>query len=476
MIEFLLLFPALLFPLLLIAKKRSLNRIVLISYMIGQSACAVLLAKGMILRLTAFAPAAPFFAADPLSRLFFYLMAILFAAAGIAGIRFLSRSKDDRWDTYYTAFTMLFAASMNGVIFSAHLGLLWVFIEATTLTSAVLIYYDRTRASLEATWKYIFVCSIGIAFAFVGIIMLTIGAGGKDSLFFTDLTANARGFIPFWLKMAYVFLLTGFGTKVGLAPVHAWKPDAYSEAPGPVSALLSGALSNCAFIGIMRASGIMSSAGEGQYARSLLLVMGLLSIAIAAVFMLRVRNYKRMLAYSSIEHMGIVATGIAFGGVAAFAAMIHIAGHSLTKGSLFITAGNIQSRTGTKNIDTVRGLIRSDKATGWLWIAGLLSITAFPPFSTFLSEFLIIKTIFAQNSAVIAAAILFFLTVILFGMFVPIFRMSFGAPGGKTSVLKKSVWDYLPQIILLVAALILGLFIPSSLKELLRAAALVAGI
>ena len=476
MIEFLLLFPVLAFPLLYFAKKRSLNRVMLVTYMLGQGACALLLAKGMVARLSALPGLSAFFAADSLRRLFFYLLTMLFIGAGIAGIRFLSRHKDERWDTYYTGFTMLFVASMNGVIFSAHLGLLWVFIEATTLTSAVLIYFDRTRSSLEATWKYIFVCSIGIAFAFVGIIMLTIGAGGMDSLFFADLTANAKSFSPFWLKMAYVFLLTGFGTKVGLAPVHAWKPDAYSEAPSPVAALLSGSLANCALVGVIRATGIMNSAGAGHYAASLLLIMGVLSLLIAAVFMLRVRNYKRMLAYSSIEHMGIVATGLAVGGPAAFAAMLHLAGHSLVKGSLFITAGNIEKFTGTKETDSVRGLIRIDRGTGWLWIAGLLAITAFPPFSTFLSEFLLLKTIFSKGMIVLAVAVLFFLTVILFGMVSPIFRMTFGTPEKPVKDATRSVWDYIPQIVFLAAALALGCFVPSQLRELLQGAAAVAGM
>jgi hydrogenase-4 component F len=365
---------------------------------------------------------------------------------------------------------------MNGVIFSAHLGLLWVFIEATTLSSAVLIYFDRTRHSLEATWKYIFICSIGISLAFVGIVLLSIGAGGKDSLFFADLAVNAKDFTPFWLKIAYVFLLIGFGTKVGLAPVHAWKPDAYSEAPAPVAVLLSGALSNCAFIGILRATGIMSAAGAGGYAKSLLLVMGVLSLVIAAVFMLRVRSYKRMLAYSSIEHMGIVATGLAVGGPAAFAAMLHVAGHSLVKGSLFLTAGNIEKMTGTKETGRVRGLIRGDRATGWLWLFGLLAITAFPPFSTFLSEFILLKTIISNGMAVLAVAVIFLLTMILFGMASPMFRMSFGTPESPLKETSRSIWDYLPQMILLAAALVLGCFIPSPLKALFEGAAIVAGM
>ncbi|MGL4370126.1 MAG: proton-conducting transporter membrane subunit [Spirochaetota bacterium] len=477
MIEFLVLFPFIAAPFLILSKKRSLNRVFLVTYIIGLIICAFALWQGRVMRLSAIDSLSPFFDTDALSRLFYYVLTVLFTACGVYSFEFLARSKDNRWDTYYTVFLLLFAASMNGAIFSAHLGLFWVFIEATTLTSSVLIYYDRTRASLEATWKYIFVCSIGIAFAFVGIIMLTIGAGGKDSLFFADLTVNAGAFSPFWLRMAYVFLLTGFGTKVGLAPVHAWKPDAYSQAPGPAAALLSGALSSCALAGIIRVTGMMSTAGAGNYARSLLLVMGMLSILVAAVFMLRVRNHTRMLAYSSIEHMGIIAAGIALGGPAVFAAMLHLVGHALTKGALFMTSSSISRRIGSKDISLTSGLIRSDSRTGWLWLTGLLAITAFPPFVTFISEFMIIKTMFLQHRIALAVVTLFLLTVVLYGMASPVFRMSFGkAPAKEKNPAKARPGEYLPPALLLAAALVLGVYIPQPIIDLLNAAAAVAGM
>ncbi|HEY1405794.1 MAG TPA: proton-conducting transporter membrane subunit, partial [Spirochaetota bacterium] len=437
---------------------------------VGNIICAVLFFNGSQKVASLFPSFEHFFAADHLNRLFFYLMVCVFTGSAFTSHRFLSRSADDRWDTIYTVFMLLFVGSMSGVIFSAHLGLLWVFIEATTLTSAVLIYYERTRSSLEATWKYIFVCSIGIAFAFVGIIMLTIGAQGNDSLFFADLGTNISQFSPFWLKMSFVFLLTGLGTKVGLAPVHSWKPDAYSEAPSPVAALLSGALSNAALIGILRIVILMDGAGLGPFAKKLLLFMGIFSVALAALFMLRAHNFKRLLAYSSIEHMGIIAIGVSLGGVALFAAMLHLAAHSLTKSALFFTAGNIEGRWGTKESGLIAGIRDSDPVTGGTFLACIFAITAFPPFAMFVSEFLIVKTMFAEGKFVLAVIFLFFLTVVIYAMAVPVFGMLFGKKDEKP-VMLFSMQTHLPAIIFLCAVLLLGLYIPHPVREIITMAA-----
>ena len=241
----------------------------------------------------------------------------------------------------YNLMFFLFFASMVGAILSNHLGLTWVFVEATTLTSAYLIYQNKSENSLEATWKYVFLCSIGISLAFVGIILLLIGSNTVNSLFYNNLYANATVIEPFWLKLSYAFILVGFGTKVGLAPVHFWLPDAHAEAPSPVSAMLSATLLNSAFIVILRYTRLMELAGLSNYARTLLLAMGFLSIFITAVYLFKIANYKRMLAYSSIENMGIIAIGIASGGFGIFAAIFHLIAHSLIKSSFFMTAGNI---------------------------------------------------------------------------------------------------------------------------------------
>jgi hydrogenase-4 component F len=470
MIEFLLVLPVIVVPIIWVMKSRTINRIILAIYVLGNIGSAVLLFTGKIASITLIQSITPFFSNDGLSSLFFYVMVAIFACSAVLSHNFLKHSSDDRWDSLYTIFIMLFVASMIGVIFSAHLGLFWVFIEATTLSSAVLLYYERTRSSLEATWKYIFVCSIGISFAFVGIIMLTIGAHGYDSLYFKDLNANAAHFSPFWLKMAFVFILTGFGTKMGLAPMHSWLPDAHSEAPSPVSALMSGALLNGALLGIIRTMTILDISGLGHYARGLLLVAGIISVGVSAIFMLNVHNFKRLLAYSSIEHMGIIAIGIALGGPALFGAMLHLVGHSLSKGSLFLTAGTIYHRYETKDINSVKGLFKRDRVTALLFTAGIFSITAFPPFSTFLSEFIIVKEMFVGSRFILAGVFLFLLTVVLYAACKPLLAMITGKSESDEQH-KFSVLDHLPQIVMLVVVIIIGLYIPDSAREILQSAA-----
>jgi hydrogenase-4 component F len=359
---------------------------------------------------------------------------------------------------------------MTGVLLSTHLALLWVFIEATTLTSAPFITFDRSRRSLEALWKYVFICSIGIALSFVGIILLSMGAGHLDSLFFSDLCRNARSIDPFWLKTAFLFLVIGFGTKAGLAPVHAWLPDAHSEAPSPVSAMLSGTLLNAALLGIARVFKLMTLAGAGSEARTILVVMGFLSLFVSAVFMLKSVNYKRMLAYSSIENMGIAAIGISAGGIGAFAAMLHIASHSLTKASFFLTSGNIYHRHHTKDIGSVQGLLKSDAVTGWLWIACFLGIAGFPPFPSFFSELLVAQSLLKQGSAGLAALYLVLLAVIVYGMGRAVFRMSFGS-GSREPEGRLHVLEYAPQIVFLLILVFSVIYPSGAVLRLIRNAA-----
>ena len=265
-----------------------------------------------------------FFALDSLNLLFMIVLVI------VTGAVMIYQGKQN-WK-YYTIFTLFFL-SMTGAILSSHLGLTWVFVEATTLTSAYLIMQHKTQNSLEATWKYVFLCSIGISLAFVGIILLLIGCDGVNSLAYSDLYSHATAINPFWLKLSFIFILIGFGTKVGLAPVHSWLPDAHAEAPSPVSAMLSATLLNSAFLVILRYYKLMELAGVQDTAKVLLLTMGFLSIFVTAVYVYKIANYKRMLAYSSIENMGIIAIGTALGGVAVFAAALHC---SLFNKSIFL--------------------------------------------------------------------------------------------------------------------------------------------
>ena len=370
---------------------------------------------------------------------------------------------------------LFFVLSMTGAILSTNLGVSWVFIEGTTLASAYLIYFHKTKHSIEAAWKYVFICSIGIALEFVGIILLTFATGNLNSLYFQDLYANATLFDPFWLKLAFVFILFGIGTKMGLAPVHFWLPDAHAQAPSPISALLSATLLNSAFLMIINVFGIMTSANCDSYARIMMLAMGFLSLFITAVFVYHINNYKRMLAYSSIENMGILIIGLALGGVATVASIIHLIGHSLFKASFFLTAGNILQIYSTKKIKSATGIIKVNKKTGWLWVWSLIGIAAFPPSVLFISEFYMVKTMFLNNEFILCVVFLLLLTIILYGLAKAVIKMSFSPiPDEKSEELlskaKTINWTmYMPQMIMLAIAFMLGIYMPEYIVKLVNA-------
>ncbi len=297
-------------------------------------------------------------AVDDLGLLFLTITSVLFFAAAIYGVGFLSREKHgDRLDyeegtifsnapeAVFMGCLLFFLASMTLVVTSQHFGLIWVAIEATTLSSAPLIYFHRHHRSLEAAWKYLLICSVGIALALLGNFFLA-GAvseikAGAHPLVLKDLIKNASLFNPLWLKAAFIFFLVGYGTKMGLAPLHTWLPDAHSESPSVVSTLLSGALLNCAFLGILRIHQVCLAAGLGGFSSSHFVVFGLISMGVAAVFILGQNDFKRLLAYSSVEHMGILALGTGLGQAGMFGSLLHAVNHSLAKAMLFFVAGNI---------------------------------------------------------------------------------------------------------------------------------------
>ena len=397
-------------------------------------------------------------------------MSIVFLAVAIYNNGYLkTETETPRKLRHYTYMVLFFVLSMTGAILSTNLGLSWVFIEGTTLASAYLIYFHKTKHSIEAAWKYVFICSIGIALAFVGIILLTFATGNLNSLNFSDLYANATQFDPLWLKLAFVFILFGIGTKMGLAPVHFWLPDAHAQAPSPISALLSATLLNSAFLMIINVFNIMVIANCDSYARIMMLAMGFLSLFVTAVFVYHINNYKRMLAYSSIENMGILIIGLAIGGVAAVASIIHLIGHSLIKASLFLTSGNILKIFSTKKIKSVTGLLDVDAKTGWIWILSFIGIVALPPSLLFISEFMIIKSMFAEHKIVLCIMFLLLLTIILYGFAKAVIRMSFLPFSGEKEIevrnaVKSIDWTmYLPQMVMLVIVFVLGFYLPKNL-------------
>ncbi len=389
----------------------------------------------------------------------------------------------------FTGCLLLFLASMNLMTCSQQLGMLWIAMEATTLASAPLIYFHRHHRSLEASWKYLIICSVGIAIALLGNFFLAIAAsrGADDTLplIVGVLASNADELNVSWLRAAFLLYLVGYGTKVGLAPLHTWLPDAHSEAPSVVSALLSGAVLNCAFLGILRLYQVCAAAGQAEFCQDLLRAFGLLSMTLAAVFILNQRDYKRMLAYSSIEHMGIIALGFGLGGVAAFGSLLHAAGHSLSKAMLFLLSGNILEVYRTKVTAKVQGVLRAQPLTGALWIAGFLAIVGFPPFSTFMSELLILQGALDAHRYIEAVAFLIVLAVVFAGMTTAILGMAQGVPlrpdsSRSTAQLAEPIggghWlAVAPAAALGFGVLLLGLWLPAPVNDLLHEAALSLG-
>jgi hydrogenase-4 component F len=412
-------------------------------------------------------------ALDPPGRLVLLLLSVLFAICAVYAVGYLHHRRELS-NRVFVPCLLIFLGMTTLVVCAQHLGLMWVAVEAATLTTAPLIYFNRTPRSIEATWKYLLVGSVGIALALLGSFCLAYASlGGDSSLLFTDLLRRADRMNRAWLQVAFVLLLVGYGTKMGLAPMHTWKPDAYGEAPGVVGALLAGGLTNCAFLALVRVFHICQAAGEGAYASRLLIFFGLFSIAVAAVFMVGQRDFKRMLAYSSIEHMGILVLGIGLGGAGVFAALLHMLNNGLTKGVLFLSAANIHRAFDSKSIDSVRGAMRRVPLSGTLFLLGFFAITGSPPFGPFISEFLILSRAFTADRYLIAAGILGLLMVIFVGMGRTVLAMVQGLPSAEAERTRyHDGWiTGLPVVVSLAIVLVLGVHIPAPIEALLRQAA-----
>jgi hydrogenase-4 component F len=412
-------------------------------------------------------------ALDPPGRLLLLLLSVLFAICAVYAVGYL-RYRRELSNRVFVPCLLIFLAMTTLVVCSQHLGLMWVAVEAATLTTAPLIYFNRTPRSIEATWKYLLVGSVGIALALLGSFFLAYASIGEDtSLLFSDLLRRAAHMNHSWLQIAFVLLLVGYGTKMGLVPMHTWKPDAYGEAPGVVGALLAGGLTNCAFLALVRVYHVCQAAGEGAYARNLLLLFGILSVAVAAVFMVGQRDFKRMLAYSSVEHMGILVLGVGLGGAGMFAALLHMLNNGITKGVLFLSAANIHRAFDSKSIDEVRGAMRRVPLSGTIFLLGFFAITGSPPFGPFVSEFLILSRAFAAEQFLIGAGLLLLLLVVFIGMGRTVLAMVQGLP--SESAARTSYRDGLltgvPVVLSLAIVLLLGLHIPAPLESLLREAA-----
>ncbi len=376
----------------------------------------------------------------------------------------------------YYCLSNAFLLSMTLALTTQNMGVMWIAIEATTLASAFLVGFYNNKRSIEAAWKYLIICSVGIAFALFGVILLyyssaiELGATKELVLSWNYLLKNAQVLDPSILKIAFIFILIGFGTKVGFSPMHTWLPDAHSQAPSPVSSLLSGVLLNTAMYGIIRVMSIVNkSLGNSSYTGNLLLLLGLLSIGTSAVFILVQRDYKRILAYSSIEHMGIIALGLGIcTPVSIFAALYHTFNHAITKSMLFLATGNVYLKYHTKKISSIRGLIKTMPVTGVVFVLGTFAITGMPPFGIFMSEFNTVAAAIFSKRYLTAILLLVFLAAVFGGFTKQLSRMFYGNVNnpdiqrGETNIIGPVV-----LISLLCIALLMGIYIPEPLKNLM---------
>jgi hydrogenase-4 component F len=412
---------------------------------------------------------------DALGKLVLITTSILFTVCATYALGFLSY-RQDRSNRIMCLALLVCLSAMTLVAITQHLGLLWIALEATTLVMAPLIYFNRNARSIEATWKYLLICSVGIAIALLGLFFLaysTVVANQDVTLLLGSLIEDAPRLHAGWRHAAFIFLLVGFGSKMGLAPLHTWKPDAYGEAPGLVGALLAGGLVNCAFLALLRVYQIAVASAEAALFQEALLGMGLVSMAFAAVFMARQSDFKRMLAYSSVEHVGIMAIALGLGKGALFGALLHMINNALTKGVLFLSSGNIHRAYNSKSTEYVRGALKRTPWSGALFLASFLAITGSPPFAPFISEFMIVNLAFTQGFTRTGLLFLLFLIVIFIGMSATVLPVVLGKTpeGMEMTPYRDTPQTILPPLALMVIVLMMGLWIPMPLQTLLRDAA-----
>jgi len=367
----------------------------------------------------------------------------------------------------------LFLLAMFFAIVTVNPIMMWIAIEATTLSTAFLISFYNKPSAMEAAWKYLIINSIGLLFGFFGTLLFLTPARNLTAGTLVDwhtLSANAAFLDPMLTKMAFIFVLIGYGTKTGLAPMHTWLPDAHSKAPSPISALLSGALLNVALLAIVRFKIITDAVIAAPFSQNLLIVFGIASVLISAFIILAQKNYKRLFAYSSIEHMGIITLGIGFGGLGTFAALLHMIYHSLAKPVLFFSAGNVLLKYGSTKIANVRGVLSSLPTTGLILLLGFLAITGMPPFGMFITEVSILSAGIASHPVVVSC-VLVLLALVFIGFLRHIVAMTLSREAEPTPAGELNYLTTMPAVFLLVLFIGAGLYLPGPIKSLVISAA-----
>jgi hydrogenase-4 component F len=409
---------------------------------------------------------------DPIGKLVLLVVGVLFFVCFLYAPAYL-RIRRERGNRIFCCCVLLLLAFLSLITFSQQLGFMWVAMEATTLVSAPLIYFNHNSRSIEAAWKYLLVCSVGIALALLGSFFLaysTLAAVNPPALLMEDLVRAAGNLSKPWLHVAFATLVVGYGTKMGLAPLHTWKPDAYGESPGLVGALLAGGVTSCAFLAILRFTRILHAAGEGAFADRTLVGMGLLSMTFGAIFMVRQKDFKRMLAYSSVEHMGILVLGIGLGGIGIFGSFLHLLNNAFTKGVLFLASGNIHRAYKSKLTDEVSGALKRLPVSGWLFLVGFIAVIGTPPFGPFVSEFAILRGALEGGRFVVGGLYLFLLMVVFMGMGRTVLDVCQGEPtaAAEATGFQDTFFLTVPPLLLLGLVLWIGINIPQPLMNIIQ--------
>lgn len=416
-----------------------------------------------------------FFNPDAISLLLLGALSIISIPVLFHSYEYIYKESEDNNTraSYYSSMVLLITA-ISAVYLASHIAVTWIFIEITTLSASFLIYHRRNSGSLEATWKYIFVCSVSLTFVFIGILFLGIAMDSKDEggLQYAYLIENADTFNPFWLKLSFIFMFTGFTAKLGIVPMYTAGIDAKDKAPTPAAALFSSALMNVGFIGIYRIYSIISHTSLQTWANHVMIIAACLSIFVATVYMLKVKNIKRMLAYSSIEHMGLVLLGFVSGGIGYYAAILHAVLHSFAKSALFLQIGHVYFIYRSKNVYNMGNYFKYNTGGAVFLLLAFICVTAMPPSGLFISEFLIFRSLFEAQYLYILIPVLILLTIIIWSFGKNVFKILFTPPVDfdESTTTKASRIELFSQYFLLSLVIYLGLNPPSGFVKLIQEA------
>ncbi len=476
----LLLVPAACAGLVEVVPGRSAVNAVAIAGALGSLIAVLAIVQQVLLQGTATTPMDALYV-DALSAVLLLLLSVVGLASVLYSVDYLGREGSPHSLSLpqlrrYHAFVLLFLFTMFLVGEANNLGLLWIALEGTTLVSALLVGFYHTRKSIEASWKYLVLCTVGLVFALFGTLLLylasaTASGSAGASLDWTALIQIAPKFDPGLVRLALVFLFVGYGTKAGFAPLHTWLPDAHSEAPTPVSALLSAGLLKCAIYALLRVDAITLRMPGFTFATWLFLGFGVVSVLLAALFILVQRDLKRLLAYHSVEHIGIISIGIGFGGpLGLFGAIFHMVNHAATKAALFLAGGDLAVAARTKDLDEISGALTAIPATGTVLLIGGLALAGVPPFSIFASEFLIVSSGFQAGDWVVAVILLVALAIVFGGLLLHLTSALFGPKPrqGFPGIRARVVGTALAIGLLLPLVVGLGLLLPNPLATLLH--------